>query len=199
MFTPGLEVITGCVCSRKSGELIHRADCAQIAGLQVDLFKPKHDTRSEEVIRSRSGPTMRAIEIVEPTEMFARVANGHGVVCVDEAQFFDTSLVPVALALVRRGNRVIVSGLDLDFREQPFEVMAQLLALATLVQKRTAVCMKCREREAPRAASGSLPLTNGFSSATKNTNPAASCATSRPRPSPPPSNDGGSFLLGSRQ
>lgn len=150
LFAPSLELICGPVCSGKTGELIRRLTLARIAGLSAPAFKPNRDTRQTD-LRSRNGSSLQAIEVAQAEEILAHTELTDRVIGIDEAQFFDPALPGVALALVRQGKRVIVSGLDLDFEERPFEVVAALAALASPVIKLTAVCMKCKEREASRS------------------------------------------------
>lgn len=151
MISPKLEVIAGCMFSGKTEELIRRLKRSRIAGLGTLTFKPQHDTRVGAEIKSRNGDTLEAIVIVEPQQILKIATTEHQVIGIDEAQFFNADLIPVVLALVRQGKRVIISGLDLDYREQPFEVVSMLMALASPVDKLTAVCMKCKLREATRS------------------------------------------------
>src|SRR5574341_1552262 len=116
-----LEVITGSMFSGKSEELIRRVRRAQIARQKVQLFKPRLDARYSDA------------EIVSHSEMVA----------IDEGQFFVPSIVEVADTLANRGLRVIVAGLDQDYRGRPFEPMPQLMAIAEHVDKTLAVCVRC--------------------------------------------------------
>lgn len=151
MLAPELIVITGPMCSGKTEELIRHLRRAEHAQLKVVVVKPNVDTRSGKAIVSRNGHALGAIEVSDSSGILECVQKEHVWVAVDEAHFFDIGLVAVVKDLVRSGKRVIVSGLDLDYREKPFEVMAQLLALAQDVQKLTAVCSKCRVRHASRS------------------------------------------------
>jgi len=148
---PHLEVITGPMFSGKSEELIRRIKRARIAGLKTIRFKPIRDTRSGEAIQSRNGESLEAINITKPKEILALVKPEHALVGIDEGHFFSADLIPVVLQLVRQGKRVIVCGLDLDYAEKPFEVMASLMALAYPIKKLTAVCMKCKREPATRS------------------------------------------------
>jgi thymidine kinase len=130
--------------SGKSEELIRRVRRAQIARQKVQLFKPRIDERySAEEIVSHSDMKMPSRVVDRAGEILAGVEPGTEVVGIDEGQFFDASLVEVADALANRGLRVIVAGLDQDFRGRPFEPMPQLMAVAEYVDKTLAVCMRC--------------------------------------------------------
>ncbi len=141
-----LEVIVGCMSSGKSEELIRRLRRAEIAKLRVALFKPRKDTRTDEsTVASRDGRKYPAMAVTDPGEILAWVDRESftGVVAIDEAQFFDPSILRVAEGLVDRGLRVIAAGLDTDFRGRPFEPVPQLMAVADSVTKLTAVCVCC--------------------------------------------------------
>jgi thymidine kinase len=142
---PGwIEVITGSMFSGKSEELIRRVRRAQIARQKVQLFKPRVDERySENEIVSHSDMKMPSQVVGGAQEILELVGPDTEVVGIDEGQFFDASLVRVAEALANRGVRVIVAGLDQDFRGVPFEPMPQLLAVAEYVDKTLAVCVRC--------------------------------------------------------
>jgi thymidine kinase len=130
--------------SGKSEELIRRVRRAQIARQKVQLFKPRIDERySAEEIVSHSDMKMPSRVVDRAGEILEGVEPGTEVVGIDEGQFFDVSLVEVADALANRGLRVIVAGLDQDFRGRPFEPMPQLMAVAEYVDKTLAVCMRC--------------------------------------------------------
>jgi thymidine kinase len=140
-----LEVIAGPMFSGKTAELLRRLEVALIGHRSVVAFRPKLDDRVlENVVISRSGRAMAA-KIVNPLD-FREIldeAPTDQVVGIDEAQFFHHSVLRAVRALIQRGSRVIVTGLDLDYAEQPFGVMPELLALAETVDKVTAVCMVC--------------------------------------------------------
>jgi thymidine kinase len=142
---PGsIEVITGSMFSGKSEELIRRMRRAQIARQKVQIFKPRLDARySAGEIVSHSEMKMPSQVVEHASEIPALVAAETEVVGIDEGQFFDASLVEVADALANRGLRVIVAGLDQDYRGRPFEPMPQLMAIAEYVDKTLAVCMRC--------------------------------------------------------
>lgn len=153
MLAPELIVITGPMCSGKTEELIRYLRQSEHAKLGMLVVKPSVDTRDGQVlaIKSRNGHKLVAIDVPNAVAILEQVATEHVWIGIDEAHFFDIGLVAVVMQLVRSGKRVIVSGLDLDYLEKPFEVMAQLMALAQEVQKLTAVCSKCRVRHASRS------------------------------------------------
>lgn len=139
-----LEAIVGCMSCGKSEELIRRVRRAAIAKQSVMVFKPSLDDRTDQVtIASRDGRRWDAIAIDRPADVLARTNGGCQVVGFDEAQFFPGEIAAVIDKLVERGTRVIVSGLDTDFRGEPFDVVARLMAVADSVTKLTAVCMRC--------------------------------------------------------
>jgi thymidine kinase len=138
-----LEVICGPMFSGKSEEMIRRLRRAEIAGQRVVIFKPLIDDRYDaEDIVSHAGVRMRAVAVAGVRGLTER-AGGHDVVGIDEVQFFDASIVGAALALAEGGARVVVSGLDQDFRRLPFGPMPELLSLAEFVDKLQAVCHRC--------------------------------------------------------
>jgi thymidine kinase len=139
-----IEVITGSMFSGKSEELIRRVRRVQIARQRVQLFKPRVDARySRSEIVSHSEMKMPSQVVENARDILPLVAPDTEVVAIDEGQFFDLSLVAVADSLANRGLRVIVAGLDQDFRGVPFEPMPQLMAIAEYVDKTLAVCMCC--------------------------------------------------------
>ena len=142
---PGsIEVITGSMFSGKSEELIRRVRRAQIARQSVQLFKPRIDVRySVGEIVSHSDMKMPSQVVDSASDILRLVEEGTEVVGIDEGQFFDASLAAVTDALANRGLRVIVAGLDQDYRGVPFEPMPQLMAIAEYVDKTLAVCMQC--------------------------------------------------------
>jgi thymidine kinase len=141
--TGWIEVICGCMFSGKTEELIRRLVRARFAKQEVAIFKPKLDTRySDDEIVSHSKLSLQAHR-VERGEDVWKIARGMQVVGIDEAQFFGPEIVSVAESLANGGSRVIVAGLDQDFRGQPFEPIPTLMALAEYVSKVHAICMKC--------------------------------------------------------
>ena len=142
---PGsIEVITGSMFSGKSEELIRRMRRAQIARQKVQIFKPRLDARyADAEIVGHSEMKMPSQVVEKADEILSRVEPDTEVVGIDEGQFFDATLVGVADELANRGLRVIVAGLDQDYRGRPFEPMPQLMAVAEYVDKTLAVCMRC--------------------------------------------------------
>ena len=138
-----LEVICGPMFSGKSEEMIRRLRRAEIAGQRVVIFKPAIDDRydASDVV-SHAGARMQAVPIRSSAEI-ATKAEGFDVVAIDEAQFLGEGVVPTALALADRGVRVVVAGLDQDFRRLPFGPMPELLSHAEFVDKLQAVCHRC--------------------------------------------------------
>ncbi len=141
--TGWIEVICGCMFSGKTEELIRRLRRAQIAKQEVEIFKPRIDTRySAEHIVSHSEQSLTSQVVDNAREILQRVGNAQ-VVGIDEGQFFDPGLVDVCEKLANAGKRVIVAGLDQDYRGKPFEPMPQLLAIAEYITKTLAICVVC--------------------------------------------------------
>lgn len=137
-----IEVICGSMFSGKTEELIRRLKRAEWAKLRIQTFKPKVDTRyRKEAVVSHSAQVYRAREVAWAEEMLD-CSEGLQVVGIDEAQFFEQTLVAVCNELANRGIRVIAAGLDMDFRGQPFGPMPQLMAVAEYVTKVHAICVK---------------------------------------------------------
>ena len=145
---PGrIEVITGPMFSGKSEELIRRLKRAQIARRRISCFKPDLDVRYHRTaIASHSAQTLDALTVSNMDELKAvlmPMIEAVEVVGIDEAQFFDPSLVSLSNQLVHLGKRVIIAGLDTTFNGEPFPPMPELLAIADEVVKLSAVCMQC--------------------------------------------------------
>ncbi|CUS98062.1 thymidine kinase [Candidatus Chrysopegis kryptomonas] len=141
--TGWIEVIAGSMFSGKTEELIRRIRRAQIAKLKVAVFKPRIDTRySVDRIVSHSDISIPSI-VVDNAKQILELAKDAQVVGIDEAQFFDMDLVDVCEQLANEGKRVIVAGLDQDYRGKPFEPMPQLLAIAEYITKTHAICVVC--------------------------------------------------------
>ena len=139
-----IEVITGSMFSGKSEELIRRLRRAQIARQNVQIFKPRVDSRySDDYIVSHSEMRMESRAVANSAELVAAVDPATEVVGIDEGQFFDPELPAVCDALANQGKRVIVAGLDQDYLGKPFEPMPQLLAIAEYITKTHAVCVVC--------------------------------------------------------
>ena len=142
---PGfIEVICGSMFSGKTEELVRRLKRAQYARQKIQVFKPKIDNRySEDHVQSHDASKIRSYTVDQASAILELVDNNTRVVGIDEAQFFDEAVVEVAQKLAYRGIRVIVAGLDMDYRGQPFGPMPILLAVAENVTKLTAVCVVC--------------------------------------------------------
>jgi thymidine kinase len=139
-----IEVICGSMFSGKSEELIRRIRRAQIARQRVAVFKPALDDRYDRrQVASHDGSRMEAIAVRESAEIPGRLPEGTTVAAIDEAQFLDDGIATVAQALAASGVRVIIAGLDMDFRGEPFGAMPRLMALAETVDKLQAICMVC--------------------------------------------------------
>lgn len=138
-----IEVICGSMFSGKTEELIRRLKRARIANLKVEIFKPAVDTRydvqnivSHDATQIISTPVVSSLNILLLSEDV-------DVVGIDEAQFFDQNIVEVCEKLAQKGIRVIVAGLDMDFKGKPFGPMPELLAIADYITKVHAICMQC--------------------------------------------------------
>ncbi len=141
--TGWIEVIVGCMFSGKTEELIRRIRRAQIARQNVAIFKPKIDTRySNDHIVSHSEAKLLSTVVECSDDILARAKDAQ-VVGIDEGQFFDLRIVDVAEELANQGKRVIIAGLDQDYRGKPFEPMPQLLAVAEYITKTLAICVVC--------------------------------------------------------
>ena len=139
-----VEVICGCMFSGKSEELIRRLKRAQIAKQKVQVFCHSLDQRyGEQRIASHSGVYADALPVERSADILSLVEPDTHVVAIDEAQFFDLEIADACNCLAARGMRVIVAGLDMDFRGEPFGPMPLLLAKAESVTKLTAICMAC--------------------------------------------------------
>ncbi len=141
--TGWIEVICGCMFSGKTEELIRRLRRAEIARQNVAIFKPRIDKRySDDHIVSHSDDRLKSI-VVDSALEISSLSGEARVIGVDEAQFFKMELVGVCESLASAGKRVIVAGLDQDFRGKPFEPIPQLLAVAEYITKTLAICMVC--------------------------------------------------------
>ncbi len=139
-----LEVVCGSMFSGKTEELIRRLRRATIAREKVQVFKPAIDIRyAVEKVTSHAGMDFDAVPVRCAADILNNLDPATQVVGVDEAQFLDAEIVTVVQDLANRGLRVIVAGLDQDFRGEPFGSMPVLLALAERVDKLTAICMVC--------------------------------------------------------
>ena len=141
--TGWIEVITGCMFSGKTEELIRRLRRAQIAKQKVKIFKPKIDARySNDSIVSHNEQSLPSILIDDIVEVLDH-ANDAQVIGIDEAQFFNEGIIGICNRLASKGKRVIVAGLDQDYKGKPFEPMPQLLAVAEYITKQHAICVVC--------------------------------------------------------
>ena len=139
-----IELICGSMFSGKTEELIRRARRAQIARQQVQVFKPALDDRYEvEKLSSHNGVSFDAVSVQEAGQITDQTKPDTQVVIIDEAQFFDWSIADVCNALADAGKRVIVAGLDTDFRGEPFGPVPRLMAEAEIVDKLQAICVVC--------------------------------------------------------
>ncbi|MFC0272451.1 thymidine kinase [Metabacillus herbersteinensis] len=139
-----LEVICGSMFSGKSEELIRRVRRAQFAKQEIKVFKPVIDNRySEEAVVSHNGTAIIGIPVASSNEILNHVTQDTDIVAVDEVQFFDEGVTEVLTLLANQGYRVIVAGLDQDFRGEPFGVVPELMAIAESVSKLQAVCSVC--------------------------------------------------------
>ena len=138
-----IEVVCGSMFSGKTEELIRRLKRVKIANLKVEIFKPAIDTRYDEVkIVSHDTNEIHSTPI-DNSQKILLLSNDVDVIGIDEAQFFDEELPHVCDELARRGIRVIVAGLDMDYLRKPFGPMPSLLAKADYVTKLHAICVKC--------------------------------------------------------
>lgn len=153
-----LEAIVGPMFSGKSEELIRRVNRALIARQDVQVFKPAMDDRYDpEAVASHSGRRIEARPVKDIAAIREQLREGVRVVALDECQFFGPEVVELALELAGGGARVIVAGLDLDFRGEPFGPMPQLLAHAELVEKLTAICRCGRQATRTQRLIGGSP------------------------------------------
>lgn len=152
-----VEVICGSMFCGKTEELIRRLRRARIAKQKVQVFKPVIDNRFDhKKVTSHSGLDVDAQPVENSDDILAQLDPSTTVVGIDEVQFFDDGIVDVVEALAEQGIRVIVTGLDMDFRGEPFGCMPDLMARAEKVDKLQAICMVCGE-----SASRTQRLVNG--------------------------------------
>lgn len=141
--TGWIEVIVGCMFSGKTEELIRRLRRAEIAKQKVVVFKPKIDNRySSDHIVSHSDAKLKSL-VVNSSKEIEQIAETAQVIGIDEGQFFDNGIVDVVEKLANNGKRVVIAGLDQDYRGKPFEPMPQLLSVAEYITKTLAICMVC--------------------------------------------------------
>jgi len=139
-----IEVICGPMFAGKTEELLRRVNRLEYAKINYCIFKPAIDDRYvlEEVV-SHNGIGKEAIVVNDAQEILRHIDHNVQAVAIDEVQFFDAHIVDVCEYLANNGLRVIVNGLDMDFRGEPFAIMTQLLARAEFITKLTAICMQC--------------------------------------------------------
>jgi len=152
-----IEVVCGSMFSGKTDELIRRLVRATIAKQKVQVFKPAIDIRyAVEKVTSHAGSSFDAIPVEKSAEIHEKLEADTTVVGIDEAQFFDPEVVQVAQELASKGIRVLVAGLDMDFKGEPFGPMPIIMSLAEDVSKLHAICMVCGDE-----ASRTQRLVNG--------------------------------------
>ena len=138
-----IEVICGSMFSGKTEELIRRLKRAKIANQKVDIFKPKVDNRYDEVkVVSHDANAILATPIEHSSKLLNHT-EGVNVIGIDEAQFFDEGLTEVCQKLALKGIRIIIAGLDMDYRGVPFGPIPQLLAVSEYITKVHAICSHC--------------------------------------------------------
>jgi thymidine kinase len=141
-----VEVVCGSMFSGKTDELIRRLRRARIARQKVQVFKPALDTRfAVTKVTSHTGTDFDATPVRSAADIPSQIESGTTVVAIDEAQFFDDEILRVVQRLADDGMRVIIAGLDTDFRGEPFGPMPTLMAQAEVVDKLHAICMVCGE------------------------------------------------------
>jgi thymidine kinase len=139
-----IEVITGSMFSGKTEELIRRVRRTQYAQQKCQVFKPEIDNRYEtEYIVSHNKAKTASVRVKTAQQILQQVDEDTEVVAIDEVQFFDRAILDVCTRLADSGRRVIVAGLDQDYRGLPFGHMPELLAIAEYVTKNLAICVKC--------------------------------------------------------
>ena len=152
-----LELVVGPMFSGKSEELIRRVTRAHIAEQKVQVFKPSIDNRYDDVaVASHAGRKLDAIAIQTVEDIRKHVDDATQVIAIDEGQFLSQELIQLCSDLADSGKRVIVAGLDTDFRAEPFGPIPELLARAEAVMKLTAICTECKG-----AATRTQRLVNG--------------------------------------
>lgn len=138
-----IEVICGSMFSGKTEELIRRLKRAKIANQKTEIFKPAMDTRYDEIqVVSHDANSITSTPVPHALNILL-LSEGTEVVGIDEAQFFDHAIVDVAVQLANQGVRVIIAGLDMDYKGNPFGPMPGLMAVADYVTKVHAICMVC--------------------------------------------------------
>lgn len=138
------ELVTGPMSCGKTEELLRRVRRAIIAKKKVKVISPEVDTRTQgDYIESRNGLWLDSIKVRNAAQILGVIKHDDELVAIDELQFFDEHIIKVISKLMDMGKKVIGTGLDLDFKAEPFGYMPELLCIATKVDKLSAVCMKC--------------------------------------------------------
>lgn len=139
-----LEIICGSMFSGKTEELIRRINRARFARKKTVVFKPSIDTRKTlECIVSHNNHKVSARAVESPQVILELISEDINLVAIDEIQFFSHEIINVIMQLIDNGKRVVVSGLDMDFRGKPFGCVPTLMALANTITKLTAICVSC--------------------------------------------------------
>ncbi len=139
-----LEVISGCMFAGKTEELIRRIKVLEFAKKKIKVFKPKIDNRySDTMVVSHAGSSVQSIVVENAYEILKHINKEDEVIAIDEVQFFDEVICEVCEVLAKAKKRVIVAGLDTDFKGEPFGPMPKLLIQAEFVTKLTAICNVC--------------------------------------------------------
>ena len=139
-----IEIICGSMFSGKTEEMIRRVRRVQIARQKVQVFKPSMDTRyAAQRITSHNGVKVKAVNVESADDILSQTQPNADVIAIDEAQFFGPEITSVCQTLAEHGVRVIVAGLDMDFRGEPFGPMPLLMAQAEKIHKLRAVCVVC--------------------------------------------------------
>ncbi|MDU1321415.1 MAG: thymidine kinase [Clostridium botulinum] len=139
-----IEVVAGPMYSGKTEELIRRIRRAEIAKQKVQVFKPEIDNRySKQDVVSHAGDKIQSVPVKSSKEILEKLLDDTDVIGIDEAQFFDDSLVEIVSKIANNNRRVVCAGLDMDFKGEPFGPMPKLMAIAEFVDKIQAVCMVC--------------------------------------------------------
>lgn len=138
---PGcIEVYCGAMKSGKTRELLHRLDqLSYLEDVQVLLVKHGADTRSKGVF-TRTGQELPCIRVTTAQDILVHVKEHHRVVAIDEAQFFDETLIDVILALAKHKRHILIAGLEMNYRAEPFGIMPLIMCHATLIHKQHAIC-----------------------------------------------------------
>lgn len=139
-----IEVIAGCMFAGKTEELIRRIKVLEYAKKKIAVFKPAIDNRySDDKVVSHAGSSVHSFSIKTAHEIYDHLTDDMEVIAIDEVQFFDEEVTTICNDLANRGLRVMVAGLDMDFRGEPFGIIPKLITIAEFVTKLTAVCTEC--------------------------------------------------------